>query len=77
MLYGKPEGFKERVLAILTDSSTELRKKLGVLGFTWNPLAGFWARSTFQAHVVDAIRSFGVQPSDAVLDEENERRKKA
>jgi len=62
--FGTPTGFKERVLAILTDSSTSLRTKLSVLGFNWVPLGNFWARGgELQPHVVKVLESFGVQPS--------------
>jgi SNF2 family DNA or RNA helicase len=73
MVYGLPEGFKEKVLAVLTDSSTELRARLGVLGFKFNPLGQFWSRKDFQPHVVSTLRSFGVEPSEAVLEEYKEQ----
>jgi len=72
--FGTPTGFKERVLAILTDSSTSLRTKLSVLGFNWVPLGNFWARGgELQPHVVKVSESFGVQPSQAVKDEYNQK----
>ena len=72
--FGTPTGFKERVLAILTDSSTSLRTKLSVLGFNWVPLGNFWARGgELQPHVVKVLESFGVQPSQAVKDEYNQK----
>jgi SNF2 family DNA or RNA helicase len=73
MVYGLPEGFKDKVLAVLTDSSTELRSRLGVLGFNFNPLGRFWTRKDFQPHVVSTLRSFGVEPSEAVLEEYKEQ----
>jgi hypothetical protein len=51
MKYGIPEGYREKVLAVLADSSTLLRNKLSVLGFCWNPIAKFWAKGgEFQPH---------------------------
>jgi len=74
MKYGIPQGFKERVLAVLTDSSTQLKNKLSVLGFNWNPMGNFWARGgEFQPHVIKVLESFGIQPSKAVLDEYNSK----
>jgi len=74
MKFGTPQGFKERVLAVLTDSSTSLRNKLSVLGFTFNPLGHFWARGgEFQPHVIKVLESFGIQPSKAVLEEYNQK----
>jgi len=74
MKFGIPEGFKEKVLAVLADSSTSLRNKLSVLGFYWNPAGKFWARGgEFQPHVVRTLQSFGIQPSKAVLDEYNSK----
>jgi SNF2 family DNA or RNA helicase len=66
--FGIPQGYKERVLAILVDSSTSLRSKLSVLGFNWNPLGKFWTRGDFQPHVISVLESLGVQPSKAVLE---------
>ena len=72
MLFGIPEGYKQKVLAILTDSSTNLRSKLSVLGFSWNPVWNVWARHDFQPHVVDSLRGItdaALQPSEGVLQE--------
>ena len=72
MKFGTPQGFKEKVLAVLTDSSTSLRNKLSVLGFNWNPMGHFWARGgEFQPHVIKTLESFGIQSSKAVLEEYN------
>jgi SNF2 family DNA or RNA helicase len=74
MKFGIPQGYKERVLAVLTDSSTSLRNKLSVLGFNWNPMGHFWARGgDFQPHVIKVLESFGIQPSKAVLEEYNQK----
>jgi len=72
--FGTPTGFKERVLAVLTDSSTSLRTKLSVLGFNWVPLGNFWARGgELQPHVVKVLESLGIQTSGAVKQEYNQR----
>lgn len=72
--FGNVQGFKEKILAVLTDSSTPLRNKLSVMGFNWNPLGRFWVRSEgFQPHVIDVLRSLGVHPSDSTLNEYNKR----
>jgi len=74
MKFGVPQGFRERVLAVLTDSSTTLRNKLSVLGFNYNSMGRFWARGgDFQPHVVKTLQSLGIQPSKAVLDEYNSK----
>jgi len=73
MMYGVPEGFKEKVLAVIADSSTKLYKNLNVLGFNYNSFGHFWIRKDFQPHVVKALESFGIQPSKAVLDEYSQK----
>jgi SNF2 family DNA or RNA helicase len=74
MKFGIPTGFKDQVLAVLTDSSTSLKNKLNVLGFSWNPMGGFWARGgSLQPHVIKTLQSFGIQPSPAVIEEYNQK----
>jgi len=70
MRFGKPEGFTERVLALIGQDTLKLKDKLGVLGFTYSTLQKFWFKKEFEPHTVDVVKTLDeVDISNAVLEE--------